>query len=123
LLVVVSCAPAQSLDDYHDKGQGICRDMIAELQQIRTRDDLLLHTLQLETLFNSLVLITVQAQEFKTTHPDDSLSERLKNEHAVSDQLCSELNRVMKIEGGREVIIKAQEKALNHLDSTSNQAK
>jgi hypothetical protein len=90
--------------------------LIAELKQIRSRDDLVEHAPRLQELFNSLVDVIIKAQEFKDKHPEESdLS--INKESMESDQLRIELNRVLHMEGGREVIEKAQEAALNRLDA------
>ncbi len=105
------------MDDFRAEGEGINRALVAELNQIHSRDDLLAHADKLKQLFNELVDVIIRAQAYKDKHPDDGLSDPPRKDHAISDQLRIELNRVLHMEGGREVIEKAQEEALNRLDA------
>lgn len=115
LIIFFSSCSSESLTDFHYEGEAVSRLLIAELQQIRSRDDLLVHAPRLQELFNQLVDLMIHAQEFKDTHPNASLDVVFK-EHSESDRLRIELNRVLHMEGGKEVLEKAQESALNHLD-------
>ncbi len=116
MLVCAACA-RQSLDDFLEEGEGITRALVIELKQVRTRDDLLAHAAKLQQLFNALVDVIIRAQEFKDLHPNAQPSNTYVNEQIMGDQLRVELNRVLRMEGGREVIEKTQEEALNRLDT------
>lgn len=118
LISLTSCAP-QSLEDFRKEGEGANRALLAELRQIRSRDDLLPHAQNLQKLFNSLVDVIIRAQTFKKNHPNAELSSKPKNEISIGDQLRIELNRVLNLEGGREIIEKAQEEALNRLEAST----
>lgn len=113
LLTFVSCS-SHSLTSFRHEGEAISRQLIAELKQIRKRDDLTEHAPRLQVLFERLVDVIIKAQEYKNKHPKESIEEK---ESPVSDQLRIELNRVLHMEGGREIIEKAQEAALNRLDA------
>ena len=116
LALLFSCSP-QTLSDFKHEGEAISKLLVEELKQIRSRDDLVEHTPKLQQLFDSLVEVIIQAQEFKRKHPQVSLENSSHKEQSVSDQLRIELNRVLHMEGGREVIEKAQEASLNRLDA------
>lgn len=107
---------SRHLDDFQEEGKGKIRALITELQLIRTRDDLNPHAERLEVLFDELVSVMIEALLYKESHPTAELSEAAKQERNDADQLRIELNRVMRLEGGREVIEKVQEAALNRLD-------
>ncbi len=93
--------------------------LVEELKQIRSRDDLIEHAPRLQNLFDSLVDVIIQAREFKSKHPQAQASVEISShkEQSSGDQLRIELNRVLNMEGGREVIEKAQEASLNRLDA------
>ena len=62
--------------------------------------------------------IIINAREFKLGHPNAEIPELSQKDIILSDQLRSELNRIYTtIEGGREIIEKCQEEALNKLDT------
>jgi hypothetical protein len=115
MVMIMGCA-SQSLEDYREEGEGIARQITYELRHIRSRDDLLVHSAKLHQLFNALVDVMIHAQEFKDRYPQAEFMTFDKKEQPISDQLRIELNRVLHLEGGREVIEKAQEEALNRLD-------
>lgn len=115
-MFLTSCS-SHTLDDFRDEGEGIIRNLIVEFKQIRSRDDLLTHAKALQQLFNSLVDVIIEAQKYKIAHPEAVPTTQNKKEQAVADQLRIELNRILHMEGGREVIEKVQEEALNRLDS------
>ena len=109
-ILFLACS-SHSAEDFYDEGQGIVRTLIEELKTIHTRDQLLTHAPGLKKLFNSLVDVLMSAHKYR----EDSLSDR---EHILSDSLRQELERVYRIEGGRDIIEKCQEEALNRLDAS-----
>lgn len=110
-----SCG-SNSLEDFQDDASVVIKKLIVELQQIQNQDDLIHHSSQLKGLFNSFVDVMIAAHEFKEKkQPDDqdlSFSQLL-----LSEQLRKELNRVYKMEGGRDIIEHYQQDALNRLDA------
>lgn len=92
------------------------RAITAELKKIRSRDDLLLYAPRLKQLFESLVNIIIEAEKYRKIHPEAEIASPHKKEQSASDLLRIELNRILYMEGGREVIEKVQEDALNRLD-------
>jgi hypothetical protein len=108
------------LNDFKEEGQAISRLLVAELKNIRSRDDLVEHAPKLQELFDRLVTVIIQSQEFKSKHPNASCTVS-PNEQSVCEQLRIELNRVLHMEGGREVIERTQEAALNRLDTFEKQ--
>lgn len=117
LLALFSSCSNQTLTDFRHEGEAVSKLLLAELKQIRSRDDLLVHAPHLQELFDRLVEIIIQAQTFKDAHPETSIEPLSLKEQSGSDQLRIELNRVLHMEGGREVIEKAQEAAFNRLDA------
>lgn len=115
ITLLLSCS-SRNLEDFRDEGEGIIRALTAELKKIRSRDDLLVHAPKLKQLFESIVDLIIQAETYKEAHPEAEIALHHKKEQSASDQLRIELNRILHMEGGREVIEKVQEDALNRLD-------
>ncbi len=115
LMIATSCGP-RSLDDFEEEGEGVIRSLIQELQAIHTREQLLHAAPKLQKQFDRLVTIMMAAEEFVAAHPDLDKGDMQQN-HELSDQLRIELNRLYRLEGGRQIIEKCQEKALNRLDA------
>ena len=116
IFIFVSCSKSD-LSDFRKEGQVVTRELIAELKLIRSRDDLPVHAQHLQELFDRLVDIMIRAQQYKIDHPETAFSSNEAEELPDSDTLRSELNRILHMEGGAEVIEKAQEGALNRLDT------
>jgi len=95
----------------------INRALVLELDQIRTRDDLPPHANKLQKLFNQLVDVIIQMHIYKDLHPEISLENISSEQSVLCEKLRLGLNRVLQMEGGREVLEKAQEEALNRLDA------
>lgn len=115
LVMVTGCGP-RSLDDFQEEGEGVMRSLIQELQGIHTREQLLAASGRLQRHFDRLVNIVIAAEEFSLVHPEEK-GEVGRHNHELSDQLRIELNRLYRLEGGRQIIEKCQEKALHRLDA------
>ncbi|WP_158021734.1 hypothetical protein [Candidatus Protochlamydia naegleriophila] len=115
-LLMTGCSP-RSLEDFKEEGEGITRSLIQELQKIRSRDQLVASTGRLQRLFDELVLVAIAAREFHHTHQELEMIELTLTDHELSDRLRVELNRIYRFEGGRQIIEKCQEAALNRLDA------
>ncbi|MBA3816096.1 MAG: hypothetical protein H0X29_06185 [Parachlamydiaceae bacterium] len=113
--LLFSCSQ-RTLEDFRDEGEGVVRALTAELKKIRSRDDLLTHAPNLKKYFELLADIIIEASKYKETHPESELISPNKKEQSASDQLRIELNRVLHLDGGPEVIEKVQEEALNRLE-------
>jgi len=115
-LFLCSCGP-RNLDDYAEEGEGIVRSLIQDLKIIHTREQLLAAASELQRQFEKLGAVMVAAEDFASAHPeaDRGISQRFN--HDLSDQLRVELNRLYRLEGGRQIIEKSQEKALFQLDA------
>lgn len=105
-------------DCCHD-AEGTMRALIAELKQIHSRDDLPVHAQKLQQLFNAVADEIIEARKYKKAHPDEESIISNGKEQSVSDQLRIELNRILHMEGGREVIEQVQQEAIKKLDSYS----
>lgn len=113
--LLTGCGP-QSLEDFKQEGQDILLSLVNELESIHTRDELLKAAPKLKDLFNKFVKITISAARLREKHHLDYL-EFTKQDHELSEKLRMELNRLYQLEGGRDIIEKAQEEALHRLDA------
>jgi hypothetical protein len=114
MFLLSGCSPS-SLEDFHYEGESRCRALIEELQTIRDRDQLARSTPVLKKYFEDLVTLMIHAREFQENHPDEIMP--LIADNSVSNQLEEELRRMYALEGGREIIEKAQQEALVRLDA------
>lgn len=111
-LLAIGCS-SHSLEDCREEGEAITRTLIYEFSQIHNREDLLKASAKIKRLFNDLVSIIVAAHAAQ----HQEVIELTPYNHLLSDQLRTEINRVYRIEGAREVVEKFQEEALHRLDA------
>lgn len=114
-LLITSCSP-QSLDDFKEQGEQETRLLIQELEKIHNRQELLNSQEKLKNIFNSLVDISIKAQLFKEKHcKEDEKIEFSERNLELNEKLRIELERIYRIEGGKEAIERYQEEALQKL--------
>lgn len=116
---MVSCSQ-KTPEDFQEQALAISKDLLVEFKKIRTRDDLLLHNVELQHLFTALAEVTSRAREFHKNHLDVEFTSAIKLNSYINDQLFIELNRILYLEGGKEVIEKAQKEGLRLLEISAN---
>lgn len=115
-LLVSSCSPNSSAE-FIREGQARCEMFARDLEQIENRRQLLGSEEQLKMHFESLVSLMIQAKEFQRTHEDDISFEMDPLEWGQDIRLENELRRIYTVEGGREIVERAQHEALVRLDA------
>jgi hypothetical protein len=116
IVLALSSCGRNSLEDFRSEGEEITRSLIQEFRKIRTRSQLLNASPKLKRLFNDLVDVMIAAHEFR--HKQANLDKNFVSYNSeLSNQLRLELNRIYKIEGGRQIIEKCEEQALHRLDA------
>jgi len=112
---LVGCSPG-SLNEYRHEGESTCRDIIGDLQSIETREDLARLEPILKRNFEKLVSVIISARQFQINNPEEALALPVLLESDVSNLLKEELERVYGIEGGKEIVERAQREAMLRLD-------
>jgi hypothetical protein len=115
-LTATSCGP-RSFEDFVEEGEGVTRSLIQDLKAIHTREQLIAASGKLQRQFDRLVSLMIAAEEFSVAHPELNKGELIGQNRELSDQLRVEMNRIYRLEGGRQMIEKCQEKALHRLDA------
>jgi hypothetical protein len=114
LLLLTSCSP-NSLEEFRREGESQCRALVLTLQSIETNEQLIRFEPILKNHFNKLVNLMIEARLYQVENPDYEALELSKN--GVNDLLKEELRRIYTLEGGREIVERAQHEALIHLDA------
>ena len=114
--IFFACSPS-SISEYRNEGEGRTRDLIAELENIYSREELVKASPRLKRLFEELVDLIVEAKIDQKERPELFYEDFAKKENRFNDKLRNELNRIYRIDGGRELVEKAQKNALHKLDS------
>ena len=112
---------SSSLEDFREEGNKVSSSLISELKNVHSRDDLILAGSRLKQHFNQLVEVMIAANEYKETHPQAEPAEFADRDQELSSILKEELKKIYRLEGGRELIEKYQEEALNRLNAYETQ--
>lgn len=120
LLILAGCK-SLTLEDFREEGEGVTRSLIQTLQTIHNRDQLLAASERIEYLFDRLVSVMIEAATFYDSLPEEEKGETLRSSYDLSDPLRLELNRLYRLEAGRTLIEKCQERPLQRLDAFEKQ--
>jgi len=111
-LLFASCSPNSS-EEFQKEGAVRCRLLASELAKIENRQQLLRAEAQLKRDFESLIDLMIEAREVQQRECE-IVSAVESGEGALLEE---ELRRIYAIEGGREIIERAQHEALVRLDA------
>ncbi|MCI0381972.1 MAG: hypothetical protein L0207_02830 [Chlamydiae bacterium] len=103
-----------SSDRIQKKSEECCENILDTFIQIQSHDDLVQMESQLKRQFDELVELIIKAKVFFKKNPHKIPPQLPIN--SFNDALKEELMRIYKIEGGREVVERAQKEALIRLD-------
>jgi len=115
LIVSVSCG-SRSLEEFKEEGRAVTNTLTQQLQRLQTREQLVSEAPKIKKLFNELIDISIEANEFREYYSLEA-PELTAQDHIASDRLRAQLTRLYKIEGCREIIEKCQEESLHKLDA------
>lgn len=114
-LLLFGCSPA-SMEDFRDQGREQVRELLQEMRIIHTRQDLVHAQPRLKMHFEKLTQIMMEARQYKENHPEAVILEPAEVDRSLSLELEKEMHRLLYLEGGEELLEKAQEGALYRLD-------
>jgi hypothetical protein len=115
-VVLFGCSPHSS-EEFHKEGEVLCRSLVETLQEIDSLDQLLSKETLLKKKFESLVSLMIDASRFQERHPDNWGAESGIEPGLISVSLKEQLHRIYLLEGGREIVERAQQESLVKLDA------
>jgi hypothetical protein len=115
VLFLCSCSPNSSKEFYRE-GNARSEALIRDLEKIETRQQLIHAESKLKKHFESLVILMIEAREFQQKKLDAPDIEAIE-ESSANERLETELRRIYAIEGGREIIERAEAEGLAKLDA------
>ena len=121
-LLMGSCSP-NSFEDFQTEGEALSRKITLDLQKVQTTEQLVEIAPVLKKRFYFLVELMIQARKYQEAHPEEWTDERPRADATFNELMVIELERVHKLERGREVIEKAQRDALHRLDAFERELK
>jgi len=116
-ILLTACTPSSS-EDFKREGESICQELTLDLQKIQTREELLRALPRFKKTFNSLVQLMIQAHKYQLRHPEEESFDSSFTTYQTNLELMSQLRRIYQIEGGQELIERAEREALIRLDGS-----
>ncbi|MBB65059.1 MAG: hypothetical protein CMO81_08340 [Waddliaceae bacterium] len=105
-----SCGP-RSLEDCRDQAERVSRNLLYDLEKIETKDDLTRAIPKLRGHYTQLADLLIDAHSLK-----EGEITVYSPSHSLNEDLRKELVRVYSIDGGRELMEKAQREGLHRLN-------
>ena len=115
-ILLTSCQP-NSEDDFKQETKSICNHISSKLSSVKNLDDLKKSKPSLKQSFDDLVELLIQAKRFEMENGWSRSSPLTSEQAKAQDQLISELNRVLQIDGAQDLIEDIQREPLEKLDS------
>ncbi len=103
LCLLLGCQEA-SQDVLRAEGRAKAKNLIAELKKVRTKDQLVEREQVLRVKFEAYRELLERAESYVRAHPDSAPPPLEQEDHELSDSLRLELMRIMRLEGGREIV-------------------
>ncbi|MBI2812355.1 MAG: hypothetical protein HYX67_16225 [Candidatus Melainabacteria bacterium] len=116
LFLMWGCSPNSS-EDFRHEGEARCRTIVTLLEKIENREQLLSAEQDLKKQFEALTDLMIEARKFQQGHLDDVSTEIVYEGNLAEAALEEELRRIYALEGGREIVERAQQEALVRLDA------
>lgn len=113
LLILTACSPS-SIDDFKQEGEARCRRLVRLLESVQDHEDLLKKEPDLKKEFTKLIDLVIEARTYQLENPEQVPA---LEESPLSDDLKEQMIRVYHIDGGREIMERAQREPLLKLDS------
>jgi len=114
-IFLFSSCSGKKPEDFREEGRSLSKSLIKELSVIRSKEELLSRSGQVEKLFNLLSETMVKARECEE-NTQSKLSPFEKDDQVICDELRTELLRLYRIPGIKKIIEKLQHDALGKLD-------
>lgn len=102
-LLIASCT-SSGPDYYREEGTAISRALVKELKKVRTREELLDHQENIKQLLGKLNKVIQESDAYVRGHPEIEVPPFTRQDQDLSDALLAELNRLLRIEGCRELV-------------------
>lgn len=101
-LMIASCTPSGP-DYYREEGTAISRALLKELKKVRTREELLDHRENIKALIGKLNKVVQESDAYIKGHPEIEVPPFTRQDQDLSDALLAEINRLLRMEGCREL--------------------
>lgn len=112
LILILLAACSRGPEEVREDAQGVMRAMVAEFKKMHGREELMEKEGKIQLLFDKLVLILAEAENYLAKHPEYEGLEFKWKDQDLSDELKGEINRLYRLEGCKEIIEGCQKKAL-----------
>jgi hypothetical protein len=114
-LVLGMLTSCSNLEDYQKESEQICHAIVRDLEGVENREDLLAIESRLSKRFQGLVDLMIDMRQGMLDQLQQEPISHFENSH--NDKLVFQLKRIYRLEGGRDIIERAQREALIRLDA------
>ncbi|MBS3904301.1 MAG: hypothetical protein KGZ39_03130 [Simkania sp.] len=115
-LLTAACAPT-SIEEYRKEGEAICYQFTEDLKKIHAREELVKAIPNIKHRYEEIVDLLIGVKEFEKEHFGEASDPWNTANFLASEMLMVEMKRIYLIEGGREIMERAQREALFRLDA------
>lgn len=103
-LIFFAACSSNMPEHYRERGSAIIRSLVKELKKIRTKEELMDRYTKIEDSFKRLHLLVEESRELLARNPEMEIPLFSRQDQDLSDELQSEINRLLRVEGCREVL-------------------
>lgn len=101
---ILAACSAPSPETYRERGSTLVRALLKELQQVHSREELMDHEAEIRHLFQELTHLVLEAEIYVQAHPEREIPLFSRYDQKLSDELQTELNRLLRKEGCQELL-------------------
>ncbi len=114
--LAASCT-SPSLQEYRKKAENASRFFQEELSYIQTREELVARLPKIQQYYEEIVDLLIEVHRFEKKQGEDFIQAADERDFLASEALMIEIERIYQLEGGKELMEKAQKEALFRLDA------
>jgi hypothetical protein len=114
-ILLSACAPS-SMEEFRREGEAISRKLTMQLQKVETREDLVEMLPEIKKRYEEIVDLMIDLNTFKERHLGEAVDAWYVSDQLASETLMIEMQRIYRLEGGRELMEGAQKESLFRLD-------
>ena len=115
-IMLSACAPS-SMEEFRREGEAISRNFTLQLQKVETREDLVEMLPKIKKCYEEIVDLMIDLSAFKERHFGEAVDAWYASDQLASETLMIEMQRIYRLEGGKELMEDAQKESLFRLDA------
>lgn len=103
LVLAGACTPSGP-EQFRDRGTTLMRALVYDLKKVRSREELMDRQDRIKVNLTKLKSLIFETDRYLKSHPEVEIPLFSRQNQILSDELHSEINRLLRMEGCRELI-------------------